>query len=428
MKLIKQFSLYTFVGFFSAGINFFLMPYLSHYILPAEYGILSMINSLVTILIPLVGLVASGLIYVEYYKTKDREAFSSLFTSIQLIPLVPTLVLLLLAMAFPLQLAGFFEIPPEKTYWIYLSVVLAGLSIYSETLLSYAIIEQKPINYLFFVLSKLFLEVGLTILFVSHYGLGWEGRLLSWLIATIFSSGTAFFYFRYKNLLSGKIQWKYIVAGLSFGIPLILHTIGKFVINQSDRIFIAKMISLEEAGIYNIGYQVGMVLLLLVSAASNFFQPFLYERLAHPNQESGLQIVRLSYIILAGLFVFLLLLTFLAPPFFSWLVDKRYIRATAYVFWVGLSYFFWGIYLIFSGFLFYAKKTAILGRLAILNVVLNLILNYFLIQWFGALGAAYATCISFFIIALVIVWKVYLLYPMPWRSFGRIVVNYSDDK
>ena len=108
MKLIKQFSLYTFVGFFSAGINFFLMPYLSHYILPAEYGILSMINSLVTILIPLVGLVASGLIYVEYYKTKDREAFSSLFTSIQLIPLVPTLVLLLLAMAFPLQLAGFF--------------------------------------------------------------------------------------------------------------------------------------------------------------------------------------------------------------------------------------------------------------------------------------------------------------------------------
>ena len=109
-------------------------------------------------------------------------------------------------------------------------------------------------------------------------------------------------------------------------------------------------------------------------------------------------------------------------------MDKRYIRATAYVFWIGLSYFFWGIYLIFSGFLFYAKKTAILGRLAILNVVLNLILNYFLIQWFGALGAAYATCISFFIIALVIVWKVYLLYPMPWRSFGRIVVNYSDDK
>jgi O-antigen/teichoic acid export membrane protein len=82
VKYLKQISLYTLAGFFNAGISFLLMPYLSHYIDPAGYGILSMVNSFVTILIPLVGLIASGLIAVEYYQVKDKNEFASIFSSI----------------------------------------------------------------------------------------------------------------------------------------------------------------------------------------------------------------------------------------------------------------------------------------------------------------------------------------------------------
>jgi hypothetical protein len=49
---------------------------------------------------------------------------------------------------------------------------------------------------------------------------------------------------------------------------------------------------ITEAGIYNIGYQVGMVMLLLVNAVANFFQPFLYERLSNINRESQIEIVK----------------------------------------------------------------------------------------------------------------------------------------
>ena len=52
--------------------------------------------------------------------------------------------------------------------------------------------------------------------------------------------------------------------------------IGKFVINQSDRLFLAKMVSVEEMGIYSVGYQVGTIVLILVTAFSNFFSPFLF--------------------------------------------------------------------------------------------------------------------------------------------------------
>ncbi len=421
MKFIKQFSFYTFIGFFNAGISFLLMPYLSHYIDPAGYGILSMVNSFVTILIPLVGLTASGLIAVEYYRTKDKKEFASIFSSLQIIPILPGLVILLITIILPKPIAAFLEIPASKSYWIPLSVLLALFTIYYETLLNFNVIEQKAKLYVKFSLIRLFLEVGLTILFISVFKLSWEGRLLSWMIASLISFGISLSYFRSRGLITFVIKKKYITAGIIFGLPLILHTIGKFVINQSDRIFIAKMVSIEEAGIYNIGYQVGMVVLIFVTAVSNFYQPFLFQRLASLEEKAKMEIVRTTYGIIIGLLVALLLLTVASPLLFSELIDKSYSAGVVYVFWTGLSYFFWGIYILFTGFIFYEKQTKQLGYLAILNVALNILLNYFLILNFGALGAVYATCISFLVVAAIVVWRGTLLFKLPWFEFRRIL-------
>ncbi|MFN2440712.1 MAG: polysaccharide biosynthesis C-terminal domain-containing protein, partial [Chitinophagaceae bacterium] len=110
----------------------------------------------------------------------------------------------------------------------------------------------------------------------------------------------------------------------------------------------------------------------------------------------------------------LIAITLATPTFFVTLIDETYAKGTIYVFWVGLSYFFWGVYLVFSGYIFYSGKTKILGWLALVNVVFNLVFNYFLIQLYGPLGAAYATCLSYFIVCVVIVYMANRLYPMPW--------------
>ena len=423
MQIIKHLSLYTIVGFLGAGVNFFLMPYLSHFLTPAEYGILAMINSFVTILIPLVGLVASGLIFVEYYKIKDRREFASLFTTVQLVPVVPTLVLLLITYLFSDKLAAFLEIPESKKYWLYLSIFLASLTIFYETLITYTVIEKKPFQYALYNVLKLVIEVGITLWLVSGLRMGWEGRLLAWLISTMLLSLFSIAYFYRKRLFTTKLSKKYFWMAIMFGLPLILHTIGKFVINQSDRIFITKMVSLEEAGIYNIGYQVGMIMLLLVNAIGNFYQPYLYERLTSFTKEARIQIVKLAYLLIGGLAIALIALTLFAPVFFEIFVNKSYSGATAYVFWVGLSYLLWGVYILFSGFLFYKKQTVFLGVLAVVNVVLNLVLNYLLIQVFGALGAAYATCISFLVVAIIVMWRSMQLYRLPWTKFQLVFRN-----
>ncbi|MEZ5035248.1 MAG: oligosaccharide flippase family protein [Chitinophagaceae bacterium] len=422
MKSLKQFSTYTLVGFIGAGVNFFLMPYLSHFLKPWEYGVLSMINSFVTILIPLIGLSVAGYAKVEYYKyvNKDPKEFASIFSTVQVIPVIPFFIFLLLTILLMHPLAAFLEIPQDKSYWIPLSALLAILTIYYETLIGFNVIEQRPGRYTFFVLLKLVIEVSLTVYFVTVLRYGWEGRLLAWVISTISMFIVSIIYFNKKRLLTKKIKKKYRIAALSFGVPLILHVIGKFVINQSDRVFIAKMVSIDEAGIYNIGYRVGMLILLFVGAVSNFIQPYVFERLADLNNRKRIQLVKMSYVIIVGLLGVLLFITFLAPLFFKYLVDHSYYEGIRYVFWTGLSYFFWGVYIVFTGYIFYYKKTKILGYLAIVNVALNIGLNYVLISKFGAIGAAYATCISFFVVMIIVIWQSSLLVNLPWFEFKMI--------
>ncbi|MCC7402045.1 MAG: oligosaccharide flippase family protein [Chitinophagaceae bacterium] len=417
MKFFKKISIYTFAGFLNAGISFFLMPYLSHFIKPGEYGILSMINAYVTILIPLIGLAGSGIITVDYFKMKDKKEFASLFSSVQLIPLLPALFFLIVNLVFPSLIASLFEIPADKSYWLSLSVVVALLNIYIDTFFAFMVIEQKAGLYALFNLAKLLIEVGLTVWFVAGLKMSWEGRLLSWLITTIVFFFVSLFYFQKQNLLTARVSRKYVIAGVSFGLPLVLHVIGKFVINQSDRVFIAKMVSIDEAGIYNIGYQVGMVMLVLVNAIGNFIYPFINERLENPTDANKRQIVKTSYAVTGLSFLALLVITFASPYFFSWLVDKSYAESTVYVFWVALSYFFWGVYMIFSGYIFYTKDTGFLGWISVLSVVLNIALNYVLILNFGAIGAAYATCISFFIIAVLTAVEANKRIPLPWNIF-----------
>jgi O-antigen/teichoic acid export membrane protein len=421
MKFIGQISAYTFIGFLGAGISFLLLPYLSHFLSPKDYGVLSMINSVVTILIPFISIMAFSWINAQYFKVPEKKEFASLFTTVQLVPVVPFLIITLVCYLFKNPIGIWLEVPAEKNYWIPLSVAIAFLTIYFETLVNLTVAQQKPFTYGFFNISKLLLEIGLTIYFVAVKMMGWEGRLLAWIISVTFSFIIGTIYFYREGFVIAAFNPKYFYSSILFGAPLILHTVGKFIINQSDRIFITKMVSLDEAGVYSIGYQVGIAILLFVNAAGNFFQPYLFERLTKNDSASKLQIVKTTYLLILLFVAALIVLTIFSPILFSWFIDERYAAGVQYVFWVGLSYLFWGVYTLMTGYIFYSGQSQYLGKLAILNIVLNGILNYVFISNFGAMGAAYATCISFFIIALLVSYKANRIYPMPWKSFKELL-------
>jgi O-antigen/teichoic acid export membrane protein len=395
------------------------MPFLSHFIKPAGYGVLSLFNTYVMILAPLMSVVSYGLITVEYYQLKDKTEFSKLFSSIQFIPVFGFVLFLLPCFFLNSQLSPELELDYGSGHWLLLLPVFSLFVTYNEVYLNYLVIQKRPGYFAVVSIARSIIEVGLTFLFVAVFKWGWEGRLYAWLIVVFLLFLQGFIYFRKEKVFNFRIDKRYIKAGLAFGFPLLLHTIGKFIINQSDRIFIAKMISLDEAGIYNVGYQVGSIMLILVTAFGSSYTPYLYERLSSPSPKSQQEIARTSLGFMFLLLIALACMTLLAPWFFRVFMDESYVSGTKYVFWTGLAYWFWGVYIIFSAYLFYFKKTKFLAFLAVFNVVVNIVLNYLLIQRFGALGAAYATAISFFLVMLLVVFRAQKVYPINFLTALR---------
>ena len=120
------------------------------------------------------------------------------------------------------------------------------------------------------------------------------------------------------------------------------------------------------------------------------------------------------------------LLTLGSPFIFYWLVDEQLYPATQYIFWIALAYFFFGGYTIFANFIHFSGKTYIFSILAVINVAINLILNYYLIAHYGAIGAAYATIISYLIVFIVTALIATRMYKLPWGN--RAVFNWKEIK
>jgi O-antigen/teichoic acid export membrane protein len=418
MKLLKSFSLYTFVGFLNAGISFLLLPILTKYLSPVDYGFIALINTYVSILLPIMGMSVGGYIGIEYYsKENDRQQFRSLFSSVQLIPVLIALPLGALLFTFTPFFSRLLELP---SFGCYILIPLSLTVVYQDQFSAFLIISKRSLLFGFASLSKLLIEIPLTILLIVYIGMHWEGRIYAWAIVSgLMAAISVYAYFKW-DLISSGIKKEYITAAFLFGTPLILHQIGKFIIDQSDRLFIAKMISVEEMGIYSVGYQVGMIIMIVITAFSNFFSPFLLESLNKITEQKKIEIVKISYGFITLLFISLIGLSLLTPFLFTYFISEEFKKGAEYVFWVGLGFCFWGIYMVFVGYIFYLKRSKILGYLAVLNVSINIVCNYFFIQIFGAIGAAYATCLSYAIVGIVVAFVAQKLYPMPWFDFGKI--------
>ena len=418
MNFLKKFSIYTLASLISVGVPFLILPLLTFYLTPADYGNIRLFNIYVALLIPVLTLTSYSISAIEYYNIKGK-AFNNLFTASFVLPLINTIPVVFILFVFNNQLEQVIHIPFTGLLGI---VGIALFNSIYEHFCNMLIQQKKAVLYAVVVGIKTVIESGLTLLFVINFKMGWEGRIYSWAIAVLFLGLVSLCYYLKEGWLFGQIFLVNIKKCLIYGLPLIFHQLGKFVINQSDTFFISKMVSIKDAGIYSFGYQFGSIVMIISSIMLNIYTPFLFERLSDLNETKKKEIVKFSYFFLLIILIVLICISVSSPLFFRWFVNPDFYASTQFVFLTGLAYFFWGCYLMFSGFIFYKQKTMYLLYISIVNIVLNLSLNYILILNFGVVGASYATIISFFVIMLLAIYVSNKLVNLPWLKF-RYVFN-----
>lgn len=388
-KVIRNISLNVFVF---GGVNaikslipLIMLPILTLYLSTDEFGLLSIIETIVSFLVPFITIGVTSAIGVNFHKMSLNDfgkfAFNSVFISFVVFTLI-----FLLSLFFFKNISLFFGVP---VLYVYALSVFAFIRVLSNIVLT---VLQTSLNvklYLYISIIQIVCDFTLSYIFVAYICNGIVGRFFGIYFSFFISSmigGVALF-----RLGLIKAGFGYSREILRYGSPLIFHSIGGAIIAMSDRLFISKFYGPTDVGMYVVAYQMAATLLLVGVSINQAWAPIYFGLMKSKDYKkiNRFSMLLVLVILLSALFAYLF-----RGVLFEIFVDKK--------FWGGLNYFpylligflFQSIYFVFANFFFFEGKTSFIATVTLLGGGVNLILNFLLMKVYGVIGLAYATAIT----------------------------------
>lgn len=406
-------AVYLITNILNAAIPFALLPILTRHLTPEEYGEVAMFQTLLGALMAFVGLSLQGAAGRKFYDGNlEKDELKEFIGSCLQILAVTTLIVFSALLLFQQQFSQWLGLDQK---WILLAVLVTASNMVTMIRLGQWQVRKKAKSYGALQLSRSLLNVGLSLALVVIFLQGADGRIIGQSTAVAIFAMASLFFLKKDSLLKFLI-WRpnYIKEALKFGVPLIPHVGGMFLLTTVDRFVINSELGISQAGIYMVAVQFGMALSLIFNAINKAYVPWLFERLKIDNKQEKLKIVRYTY----GWYIFILAgaaLSFIVGP---WLIvfiaGDKYSQAGEIIGWLVLGQVFNGMYLMVTNYIFFSKRTGLLSAASIFSGLFNLLLLFILVREFGIHGAAYAFSLSMGLRFLLTWFVAQKRHPMPW--------------
>ncbi|MEX9906886.1 lipopolysaccharide biosynthesis protein [Providencia rettgeri] len=393
MSLAKNTSIYLISNILNAAIPFILLPILTRYLTPSEYGQIAMFQVLLSALTTFIGLNSVGAANRKFYDNDTDDQILKSFNGSCIQILIITTLLTIFPMLFIGEIISeFLSIPLS---WIVIAILISALTFVTALRLGQWQIRSQAKIFGVLQVSNSIVNMLLSLFLVIIMKHGASGRIDAQLITALFIAITSLFLL-YKDKLLKIFTWKpaQIKEILLFGIPLIPHHIGFFLLSSVDRFFINKEIGLAEAGIYMVAIQLSSALAIIFDAINKAFVPWLFSKLKENIYSEKLKIVKYTYLYFFALTIIALLAFLIGPILFIFIAGDKYSHGRELIGWLCLGQIFGGMYLMVTNYIFYSKKTGKLALTTITTGIINAVLLIIFLPLFGLIGAAYAFALS----------------------------------
>ncbi|MFT3909282.1 MAG: polysaccharide biosynthesis C-terminal domain-containing protein [Ferruginibacter sp.] len=412
-NFLRSIFSYTILSFFEKGMNFALTFLLSYYLLPGDMGILSLYLTIYMFLHPFINLYTNGANMLAWQQM--NEHYKGYFTSALLLNVFSFIF-------FTCLFFIFFSVFDILSYIPFILLLLMPFISYLETIklnfLSHAQAKGNVRRFGIINITAAAVSFSVTFYCLHFLKTGYSGRIVGLIAGGLCVVMLCIYYLRKEKLL-GIYNPKFAKDALKYGVPLIPHAIGAGIIDMSDRIFINYYVNKTELGLYSVAYTFTSVLTLISVSFLTAWSPRM-NALLHENTFESKTKVAKTYIMFLATFVIISVVFILLSPFvFRLLMDKNYDSAVRFLPWITLYYFLQGFYFVFSSILFFTKKTKYFMWVSLLNIALNLVLNFVFVTRIGAVGAAIASVISMAVFTILIIILSNRLLPMPWKHAFR---------
>lgn len=384
--LTKNTLLFTLSNFGSKIITFLLVPLYTFVLSTDEYGMVDLVNTIVSLMVPILTINIQDAV-LRYALDKETDARAVISLGINITIFSSALVAIVVFL-----ISKFTYVEVSNTYLIFMFFLYFCTSLNNSLNMYLKAIEKVTILAIGGIIGTLAMCVG-NILLLLVFEMGINGYLLATIGGQIIPSIIFFFggkvYKDYQFVVNKEI----VVKMLKYSAPLIASSIAWWVNNASDRYFITFYAGIAANGIYAIAYKIPTILTTIQSVFYNAWSISAIKEFDKEDRDGFLGNIYALYSILVTLCCLVLLLCNI--PIAKILYSKEFFQAWQYVPFLLIGTVYNGIAL-FEGSIFAAiKKTSVVSKTTLLGAVVNIILNYFLIKYYGIQGAAVATAVGY---------------------------------
>lgn len=391
--LVRASSIYAVSSVLNRSIPFLLLPVLTRYLTPEDFGKAAMFTVAVNLALPLIGFTSDSAIGRQFFE-RDRIDFASYVTNCFYILAVTAAAGLGAALLFPGPIGRALELPAG---WIW-SIVLAaaGRFIISSVLTLWQVSGRQG-SYAVFSFLHTGLTFGLSILFIVGAGWGWQGRVLGELVSVTTLALVGLVVLWRGGWLRAGFNSSYLVHAVRFGGGIIPHLYGSVLMATTDRMFLTGMVGVAETGLYAVAAQIAMMLAVLAQSFNLAWSPWAYERLKVNDHAARASLARARRLYNVGIVVLAIALAVGAPYIFAVMVAPEFRGAVKFAVWLALGQAFAAMYSVAVTPFFFANKTHLLALVTLGVAAANVAFNYALISLNGPVGAAQAHALSMFL-------------------------------
>jgi O-antigen/teichoic acid export membrane protein len=411
-KLAKHTLIYGFGNIVSKLAGFLLIPFYTHYLHPAEYGTIELLDLSLSLLLLIVNACIAAPVLRFYYEYDDTYKKRRVISTAFQVGGCAAATLMLVGIHFARQLSILILRSPAHPLCLQVILITFFFACVNRVCWNYLIARQRSALVTALEVSFLVITLSLNVYFVAFAHLGVLGVLYSGLIARVIT--TVIICALTLREVGFGFDPGILKACAIFGAPLILSNFGAFVLNFSDRFFLGRFQPLAVVGTYALGYKFGFMLsFLLIQPFSMIWSARMYEIDQRPNgRELFSRIGRLFCLILmAGA----LGISASAKEVIAIVAAPEFRVAYQIVPLVALAYVFQGMFYYFQTGILIEKKTQYMALTGAIGAGANVLLNFLLIPRYSGTGAAWATILSFLLMAVLAYVFSQAVYTIPFQ-------------
>ena len=395
MNKKKQLAKNTIIIFFGRVctqlISFLLLPLYTAYLTTDQYGLVDLIQTYVTLLVPIITLELEMSIFRYLIDSRDnskdtKKLISNNFYVLSISLLIFTFLYLIFT--------SFVYIPFR--FLILFDIIVCVLS---GNFLQIARGFGKTLDYSISCILTGVTTVVSNIICICLLHLGAEGMIFSMAIANFVCSLYLFLKLKLGKLIDFSLRDTKLLKDMyKYSLPLIPNGISWWVVNVSDRSIIALILGASFNGLYAISNKFPTI----ISSLTGIFNLSWAESAAlHINSSDRDEFFSDITNTVIKIFTALGVGMLACMPFvFPILINSKYNEAYKYIPFLVLGTVFNVVICLYSQVYLAKKLSKQVASTAIMGAIINIVINVLLIKKIGLYAASLSTAISYFVMMM----------------------------